>query len=84
MLSGGRCRYVFYICCVKLTLAVYLLVGLFAVSQTGCNKCYECTVQTEFGPVSKDVCGRKRDIKSLISHLENYVDTAGYGPWVCE
>lgn len=49
---------------------------------TSCQKCYVCKVQTEFGEVEREICGRKGDIQPLVSHLQS--DTTGNGPWTCE
>lgn len=60
-------------------LSVVLLAGF---AGQGCRKCYTCTVQTDFGPVEREVCGRKSDVQGLINALES--DTSGSGPWQCE
>ncbi|MBT3648711.1 MAG: hypothetical protein HN542_10765 [Flavobacteriales bacterium] len=59
-------------------LSLIMLSGLLE----SCQKCYTCSVQTDFGQVDREVCGRNRDIKNLITHLET--DSVGYGPWICE
>gem|GEM_PF-1277000 len=62
---------------------LFFFSALALMSIASCNMCYECTVQTEdFGPVSKNVCGKERTIAGLINELES--DTVGNGPWVCE
>lgn len=61
-----------------------LITAAFAtlISLTGCWKCYECTASTEYGDVSRDVCGRKSNIQNLVRELES--DTIGVGPWICK
>jgi len=61
---------------------ILLVLAVSSLAASGCRKCYTCTVQTDFGKVKRQVCGRKGDIQGLINSLES--DTTGNGPWQCE
>jgi hypothetical protein len=55
-------------------------IAFLLTASLSCRKCYTCTSQTAFGPVDRDICGRKGDILPLVQHLE----TDTLNPWVCE
>lgn len=76
--TNGDCKFAPMRKLIPLTLIGFALL----VSTSSCRKCYICKVQTEFGEVEREICGRKGDIQPLVSHLQS--DTVGNGPWTCE
>lgn len=63
--------------------ALILVLGIVLVMPlSGCWKCSECTASTEYGEVTREVCGRKSNTQALIRELES--DTVGVGPWICK
>lgn len=60
-----------------------LLVLLGTIPMEACYDCVECTAtQGDFGPVTREICGRRKDRAALVQELET--DTVGTGPWICE
>ena len=70
----------FYFYPMKKMLTFLILVLSFGM--ISCNRCQTCTAMQDGQVVEREVCGRKRNVASLINALES--DTEGVGPWVCE
>jgi len=52
------------------TFRLLLTICLIGFITQACEQCYTCETDIGFGPVEKELCGKKKDVTENVQNLE--------------